>query len=406
MKTAKSRLRNLVILLLVSSIFLSAGSTFQAPDPPGHDVTQYSRTIQFAGVTWGIRNGWGSPGPNEFSDSTESVWVDSAGRLHLKIRKEGDTWYSAEVFSLSRARYGPHTFQVISVEPELDDIDPNIVFGMFLYKSGCAVDCHDELDVEISRWRNPGWFYNALFAAQPASTLGNRHRFHLSLEEPLSTYLIDWQKNRVDYASYVGGSVNLPVNLLDSWRYTGADIPSVSEDVRVIIDLWMDGGSEPYYGQEYEVIVADAGISTVCFPVQEVGCGDTLIGRTDEPGSRDQVDRYANWPWPEFGPEVAYKFTSPITGTVSLLLSENPENQDILVLDGSAGKCSSYNTTISGGNEVTSFDAALDHEYYFLVDSMLEEGGRYRLDVDCSGNLPPEDPPRFKNFLFLPAVRR
>lgn len=43
------------------------------------------RTIIFAGHQWGVKDGFHGPGPNEFSDSAENVWVDGAGSLHLKI---------------------------------------------------------------------------------------------------------------------------------------------------------------------------------------------------------------------------------------------------------------------------------------------------------------------------------
>ena len=50
----------------------------------------HSRTISFAGRKWTVKTGTGAPGPNYWSDSSSSVWVDSSG-LHLKIRKVGST---------------------------------------------------------------------------------------------------------------------------------------------------------------------------------------------------------------------------------------------------------------------------------------------------------------------------
>ena len=34
-------------------------------------------TIQFAGINWNIRSGTGGPGPNNWSNSSNSVWVDA-----------------------------------------------------------------------------------------------------------------------------------------------------------------------------------------------------------------------------------------------------------------------------------------------------------------------------------------
>jgi hypothetical protein len=404
--TTRSVRALVLILYLASFSFQLNASAATQPPPPDRDPFDVNRKIQFAGVTWGVRNGWGSPGPNEFSDSVSSVWVDSSGRLHLKIRYENGTWYAAEVFSTSRARYGPHTFYVVKQNPSLGSEDPNLVFGLFLYKIGCGPDCHDELDIEISRWRHPGAFNNAQYVAQPAHLPGNKHPFRLSLVEPLSTHRINWQRDWVEYSSYVGGSANIPQNRLQTWTYFGEDIPSVSENVIVVIDFWMDAGVPPANGQEAEVVIADAGISTLCRPVSQLTCGETVSDRTDEPGARDQVDSYNAWPWPEPGPEVAYSFTSPITGTISLLLSNNLEDQDVFVLDGSGGSCSSYNTLITGGNEVASFEAGTGKTYYILADSHREGGGGYDLMVDCSGASPPSDPEKFPLRLYLPFARR
>src|SRR5436305_806293 len=59
------------------------------------------RTISFSGYTWAVKASTGrvGPGPNYFSDSTNNVWVDTQGRLHLKITKVGGRWNCAEVIN-------------------------------------------------------------------------------------------------------------------------------------------------------------------------------------------------------------------------------------------------------------------------------------------------------------------
>lgn len=394
--------RSAFLLVSLFSLSFQSISTSAAPPPPDRNMDQVNRTIEFAGLTWGVRYGWGSPGPNEFSDSASSVWVDAQGRLHLKIRKEAGTWLAAEVFSTSRARYGPHTFYVLKENPYLNSIDPNLVFGMFLYKNGCGPDCHDELDIEISRWRHPGAYYNAQYVAQPANVTGNKHPFHLSLLGPLSTHMLNWTGDEVKYASYTGGSAAAPASLLQTWTYTGADIPSVNEDIRIIIDYWMDAGAAPANGKEDEIIIVDAAIATRCIPVKELVCGQTVRSRTDFPGGRDQVDEYAGWPWPESGPEMAYSFTAEQAGQASVLLSHNPGDQDVFVLDGAPGFCTSYQTVLAYGNEYASLEVVEDHRYYILVDSPWQRGGGYDLEVDCSGNPAPEDPVKLPVRHYLP----
>jgi hypothetical protein len=68
--------------------------------------------IEFAGHTWNVKSGCGiGPGPNCWSDSAESVWIQD-GALYLKIRKIEDRWYSAEVTTMECTQYGAHRFFV------------------------------------------------------------------------------------------------------------------------------------------------------------------------------------------------------------------------------------------------------------------------------------------------------
>ncbi len=46
-------------------------------------VSLSARTLDFAGPQWQVRTGSGGPGPNSWSDSEQSVWVDASGKLHL-----------------------------------------------------------------------------------------------------------------------------------------------------------------------------------------------------------------------------------------------------------------------------------------------------------------------------------
>lgn len=56
-------------------------------------------TIEFAGHTWNVKSGTGGPGPNNWSNSNNSVWVDNEGKLHLKIRYINGKWVCAEIYS-------------------------------------------------------------------------------------------------------------------------------------------------------------------------------------------------------------------------------------------------------------------------------------------------------------------
>jgi hypothetical protein len=144
------------------------------------------RIIHFAGVDWQVKDGgpWG-PGPNYWSGSTNSVWVDDEGRLHLKIRQENGRWYCAEVNTTEYTQYGEHRF---FVEGMIDRADKNMVLGLFVY----ATDTQ-EIDVEYAKWGVEGKTDVGSFTVQPYTTPGNQHSFESPLDSAKTTHFFNWQ---------------------------------------------------------------------------------------------------------------------------------------------------------------------------------------------------------------------
>ena len=73
----------------------------------------------------GTREG---PGPNNWDEN--NVWVDQDGYLHLKLTKQGDRRYCAEVLTKDRLGFGRHQFRVVG---RVDRLDPKVVLGLFNY---------------------------------------------------------------------------------------------------------------------------------------------------------------------------------------------------------------------------------------------------------------------------------
>jgi hypothetical protein len=68
-------------------------------------------TIDFSDRTWRVKGpGYYGPGPNSFSNSASSVWVDVDDKLHLTVRRVGGTWYSTEVVLVDTLGYGDYIF--------------------------------------------------------------------------------------------------------------------------------------------------------------------------------------------------------------------------------------------------------------------------------------------------------
>ncbi len=213
-----------------------------APDAP-------ARTICFAGREWSVRTGTGGPGPNKWSDSAESVWVDDAG-LHLKIRKIGDAWHCAEITSVEPARHGMHRFYVAS---RVDLLDRNIVASPFLYQD----DSH-EVDIEFSKWQSASG-KGAQYVVQPYDTPGNRRRFDIGLNGDCSTHCFNWLPHSIQFRSFHGHHPEPPAgSSIQEWTYTGGDNPAGNEGLRIHVNFWLIKGAPPSDGREAEFIIKDA----------------------------------------------------------------------------------------------------------------------------------------------------
>ncbi len=231
-------LNSLIRLMVIGSI-LSA-MTFA--------VVAEARTVDFSGYTWAVKNvSLGGPGPNRWSDSTDSVWVDVDGKLHLKVRQIAGQWYSSEVTMLQSLGHGRYEFML---ETNTEAYDPGIVAGLFTYRNDT-----EEIDIELTRFGNPsartGW-YNI----QPHFHAGNQETFDLNLTGDFSTHRFDWAADAIDFRSLHGHYTEPPNTgfIINEWNYAGADIPP-DLDEKVHINLWQFQGLAPGNGLEHELII-------------------------------------------------------------------------------------------------------------------------------------------------------
>jgi hypothetical protein len=189
-----------------------------------------ARTLNWSGQSWYVRNNTvlQGPGPNYFSDSTKSVWVDSQGYLHMKIRKEGRRWVSSEIFSQQPLGFGRYTW-VTEVPANLDR---NVTVGMFTYQD----DAH-EYDIELAKWGNASDPTNAQYAVQPAGNPGNLVRFTSPAGPQTFTY--DWRASGITF----GGT----------WNYAGADFWTGAAPVH--INVWQFQGRPPAANRDVEIVI-------------------------------------------------------------------------------------------------------------------------------------------------------
>jgi hypothetical protein len=205
----------------------------------------FERVIRFSGYEWLVKasNGLVGPGPYYFSDTSESVWVDENGWLHLKVREEAGRWLASEIVSVDSFGYGEYAFEV---DGAATDIDRNVVLGFFTWSDDIAF-AHREIDIEISRWMDPAGL-NGQCVVQPYHVPGAVVRFDLPTAETMLDLRFAWSRDSVLCTAATPGRPKLFEH-----RYTSGIPQAGGENAR--INLWLVAGRPPANGAPVEVIV-------------------------------------------------------------------------------------------------------------------------------------------------------
>ncbi|MEA2014202.1 MAG: glycoside hydrolase family 16 protein, partial [Thermodesulfobacteriota bacterium] len=206
----------------------------------------FGRTLQWAGKNWLVKDGSNlGPGPNDWSDSTNNVWVDASGYLHLKITESGGVWYCAEIQSEQSFGYGEYRF---FTRNRIDQLDTNTVGGLFTY-----LDDDNEIDIEfVKAWTGTN---NANFIKQP-SRAGSQYNYYIDLSGDLSTHRFTWETNSIFFQSYhAHGSPPPDTNfVIAEWTYVSNDVPVASTE-KVHLNMWLFQGRSPSDTQHLEMII-------------------------------------------------------------------------------------------------------------------------------------------------------
>ena len=243
------------IILFVA--YLAAQDYFSMGSVPVADTARISvsRSIDFAGYTWGVKSSTDpvGPGPNYFSDSEENVWVDSLDRLHLRITNRNNRWYCAEVILQESFGYGTYVFNTIS---RVGAMNENIILGLFTWDTSAPNDYYREIDIEFARWGNAQDPTNAQYVVQPYTVSGNLQRWYMPVDLDSSTHIINWQSNTIDFKALYGLQNAMPFDsVLYEWNYFGQHFHKPgNENIRM--NLWLFGGNPPTDSQEQEIVIS------------------------------------------------------------------------------------------------------------------------------------------------------
>jgi hypothetical protein len=236
------------------SLLLFAIAVLVLPESADAQALGVSRKIRFSGYDWLVKNTEETrlgPGPNFYSDSTRNVWVDSTGKLHLRIERRAGRWYSAEVVSVASFGYGTYRWYVDS---PVDNMDPNVVLGLFTWHDDTAHN-HRELDIEFARWGNAA-YANAQYTVQPYAVPGNQVTFTQPGSAPQSTHSLTWAPGSAAFTSLRGHSPTSPDPSLRIASKTFTQGVPVAGGENARMNLWLFEGNAPTNRKDVEIVVS------------------------------------------------------------------------------------------------------------------------------------------------------
>jgi hypothetical protein len=258
-----------VTLLLADGGPVNASCPTQCPAP-----ASWTQPFSFAGLEWERKAGCGGPGPNCWApENVERVPGDG---IHLRLTRRQGRWYAAEIRTTAAVPCGTYSFQLVG---RTDLLDPNVVFGAFLYddaagESGNA--CPDELDLESSRFGNAaapnGHFVSYAAAVCGPADLGD---FAYTLTGTYTTGQIAWAEGSVTFRLMHGHRTapDLPEHLIGERHFASPLVPGAG-GMRLHVNLWAFAGNAPTDQQEVEVVIRDVvrtGGAVAVEPVPAVG---------------------------------------------------------------------------------------------------------------------------------------
>jgi len=242
--------------LLVPSGFRPATSLDEIPARGGSVVavatvkgseptSQISKTLQFSGYEWRIRNAPSDRGGLNNYDAN-NAWTDPSGALHLRIAKFSGEWSCAEVSLTRSLGYGTYSFVV----RDTSHLEPAAVFGIFTWDYAGADQNHREMDIEISQWGDRS-IKNAQYVLQPFYVPENTSRF--SVPSGRLTYSFRWEPGSVSFKTVRGSNPNGNVLPVAERAFTSGVPAHAAESVRM--NLYVFRSSKEALKDENEVVV-------------------------------------------------------------------------------------------------------------------------------------------------------
>jgi hypothetical protein len=217
-------------------------------------------TLTFSGYTWNVRTGVAqAPGPNNWSRN--NAWVDSNGKLHLKMTYNTTLakWECAEVSTAKKLGFGKYEW---TVDGKIDQLNQDVVLGLFNYLSASTGGTKQagEIDIEFSKWGIPNLAKAGSFTVWPPNNTRITNwstSFAITAANTTTStrHSFTWNSKSVAFQSLDGlGNKIATANYAPS-RYS-TSIPQLAAPA--IINLWLFRGTSVTLpkDQSVEVVIS------------------------------------------------------------------------------------------------------------------------------------------------------
>lgn len=213
-----------------------------------------AKTLRFSGYNFLVRpTGTGAHGPNNWA--ARNAWVDSRGRLHLRLAKKYGEWFGAEVQTVQRLGFGRYEF---SIKAKLGTLDRNVVVGLFNYPTtNIGPDETHEIDIEFARWGEPeapaGNF--TVWPVDPDMKPTGKP-FGMPRHGRKTTHRFDWSSGSIAFQS-LRGSGKDETKTIASWTYAPPNAATriAQQPMPLHLNIWAFRGRPPSNGESVEIII-------------------------------------------------------------------------------------------------------------------------------------------------------
>ena len=192
-------------------------------------------TLLWCGHQWSVVTS-GMAGGN--TGSADNAFVDASGYLHLMITQVQGQWLCAEIFSTDLMGFGTYQWWV---DARLDQLDPNVVFGLYPYGPEAGIG-------------NSDW---VIYPAQAGGTK-TAAAYKVALTGSFTTSRFTWSSTGVEYW-LMGGRQPLgtTANVMTTWTADPVNpLNNVPQQALPVgMNLWLYGGAAPSNGLPVEIII-------------------------------------------------------------------------------------------------------------------------------------------------------